>query len=90
MHFSDRFHSQGVGREHRRAKAKMDPIAHADITPINDMFAHVYPRDVSVLLKRSPDESLLSAIVTTRRICAAYSYYRQDELVILSTHRWLG
>lgn len=84
MHFSVRFHSQGVGREHRRAKAKMDPTAHADIAPINDMFANVYFREVSVLLKRSPDEILLSAMVTIRRICATYSYYRQDELAILS------
>jgi hypothetical protein len=52
----------------------MDPIAHADMTPINVIFAHVYSRDVSVLLKRSPDEILLSAIVTIRRICATYSY----------------
>lgn len=74
MHLAGAFHCHGVGMEHRRANAKMDPTAHAIITPINAWFVRRYRRDVIRFLKRSPSEILLKAIVTIRRICAAYSY----------------
>lgn len=74
MHLAGVFHCHGVGMEHRRANAKMDPTAHAIITPINTWFVRRYRRDVIRFLKRSPSEILLKAIVTIRRICAAYSY----------------
>lgn len=83
MHLSEELHSHGVGREHRKAKARIDPTAHAAITPINVQFAHENRRDVIVLLKSSPNESLLNAMVMMRRICATYSCYKRDQFVFI-------
>lgn len=54
--------------EHRRANARMEPRAHATITPIKAWFAIDERRDVIRFLNSRARESLLKAVVAMRKI----------------------
>jgi len=54
--------------EQRRASARIEPRAHATITPIKALFAIDERRDVIKFLNSSAKESLLKATVAMRKI----------------------